>query len=258
MKQYSLIFSLVFFSSLSFAQDFAEAFLKVDFQKAAKESSIDLLRQNFRYEVYPFHIPARPTSSTKLSTAKAMSDLIKEYPSSWVSDYVSTEISVVSNGKTKTAAGTNETLNKAQQELLRIADLNTKAIINIKYRQENAATRKVDVHNLNYQIAVVPDTEAKYSGGRKALKQYLKKNVEERISNANLAKIKEGVVQFVINEKGQVEAVQLSEKTGVLEVDQLLIKAIETMPLWEPAKDGSEVPVKQQFKFAAGNPFGGC
>lgn len=258
MKQYSLIFSLLLFSSLSFAQDFADAFLKVDFQKAGEESSVDLLRQKFRYEVYPFHIPARPASSTKLRTAKAMSDLIKAYPSSWVSDYVSTEISVVSNGKTKTAAGTNEVLNRAQQELLAIADLNTKAIINIKYRQENAATRKIDVHTLNYQIAVVPDTEARYSGGIKALKQYLKKNVVERISNANLAKIKEGVVQFTINEKGQAEAIQLSEKTGVLEVDQLLIKAIETMPLWEPARDGKGVPVQQQFKFAAGDPFGGC
>lgn len=258
MKQYSLIVSLMLFSTLSFAQNFTEKFLKVKFEHVPEGPSMESIRQNFRYEVYPLHIPAHPSSKTKLAAAKSMSDLMKEYPSSWLSDYVSTEISVVSNGETKIAKGIDGTLTKAQRSLLKAADFDTKVIINIQYEQENAATRKIETHNLDYLLAVVPDTEASYSGGRKALKQYLKQNVLDRISDADLKVLNRGSIEFTINEKGQVEATQLIKKTGKPAVDQLLLKAIKTMPQWKPAKTGKGIPVKQQFEFEVGNPYGGC
>jgi TonB family protein len=107
-------------------------------------------------------------------------------------------------------------------------------------------------------IAVVPDTEASYFGGRKALNKYLKKNVLDRISDADLKELNQGSIKFTINEKGQVEATQLINKTGKPEVDQLLLKAIDTMPKWKPAKTGKGIPVKQQFEFEVGNLYGGC
>jgi TonB family protein len=258
MKQYSLIFSFVLFSTLSFSQNFAETFLQVKFENVPEGPSMESIRQNFRYDVYPLHIPAHSTSKTKLAAAKLMSDLMKEYPSSWLSDYVSTEISVVSNGETKIAKGIDGTLSKAQKLLLKAADFDTKIAINIKYEQENAATRKIETHNLDYLIAVVPDIEASYSGGREALKQYLKKNVLDRISDADLKELNRGSIEFTINKKGQVEATQLIKKTGKPAVDQLLLKAIDGMPQWEPAKTGKGIPVKQQFEFEVGNSYGGC
>jgi len=258
MKQYSLIFSFVLFSTLSYAQGFAETFLKVNFEIAAEEPSAELIRQYFRYEIYPLHIPARSKSRAKLSAAKSMSDLMNEYPSSWVSNYVSTEISVVSNGETKTAEGMDGTLTKGQRALLKAADLGTKVAINVKYKQENGATRKLDVHNLNSLIAVVPDREAVYPGAKGSLKKYLKKNVLDRISDADLKELKQGSIQFTINEKGQVEGSQLIDKTGKPEIDELLLKVIDTMPLWEPAKNAKGIPVKQQFKFLVGGAYGGC
>jgi hypothetical protein len=258
MKQYSLIFSLMLFSTLSFSQDFMETFLKVDFKEAFEKPSVESMRENFRYGVYPFHIRAHRRPSTELGAAKSMLDLIDEYPSSWVSDYVSTEVSVVSNGQTKTAIGANETLTKEQKELLEMAEINSKVAINIKYKQENGATRKMDVHTLNYLIMVMPETRASYPGGPDALDQYLKENVINRLSDADLKEMKEGIVEFTINEKGQVEGVGLMQNTGRTTADKLLLKVIYMMPQWEAAKDAKGMPVKQQFKFAAGNWFGGC
>jgi len=258
MKQYSLIFSFILFSTFSFSQDFTTTFLKVDFLEASKESSVELLRQYFRHEVYPLHSPAYPISKTKLSTAKLMSDLISEYPSSWVSNYVSTEILVVSNKKTKKVIGINGTLNRAQKNLLKEADLNTKVFINIKYKQENSATGKIEVNNLNFLIAVVPDREAIYIGGVETLQQYLKKNILDRISDAELKELKQGSIEFTINEKGNVGAIQLKEQTGNPSIDQLFFNVINSMPQWEPAKNSKGIPVKQQFKFVAGSVYDGC
>jgi len=186
-----------------------------------------------------------------------MSDLMKEYPSSWVSNYISTEIAVVSNGKIKKEKGNNATLTKSQRTLLKSADLNTKVSINVKYEQENSATREVEINNLNFFIAVVPDTEATYPNGWDALDEYLKKNAVDPISDTDLRTLKRGTIEFVINKKGQVEAVQILEKTGKPKVDQLLLKAIKTMPQWKPAKDAEGMPIEQKFKFVAGG-MDGC
>jgi TonB family protein len=258
MKQYSLIFSFMLFSSLSFSQNFTETFLKVDLTEAYKGPSAEMIRQKFRYEVYPSNIPAKPVSRKELSAAKSMLDLMKEYPTTWVSNYISTEILVVSNGKEKRAAGSDGTLNKAQRALLKIADFNTKVTINVKYKQENSATRKIEVSNLNYAIAVIPDTEAVYPGGAEALEDYLKKNAIDPISDADLRKLERGTVQFMINEKGQVEDVELVEKIGNPKVDQLLLQVIRKMPEWKPAKDENGRAVKQEFKFVVGGMNGGC
>lgn len=257
MKQYSLIFSFVLFSTLSFSQNFAETFLKVDFTNYERPSA-ELLRNYFRYEVYPVHTPAHPASRSSLSQAKLMSDLIKEYPSSWVSNYISTEISVQSNGKIKKAAGVDGTLSTEQRALLEIADVNTKVTIKVQYKQENSATRKIEINNLNYLIVVIPDIQAEYPGGTTALKQYLKTNVVDRISDADLKGLREGSVEFTIDEKGQVEALQQKETTGNPTVDQLLLKVIQEMPQWSPAKNAKGVSVKQRLEFAAGGIFGGC
>jgi TonB family protein len=256
MKQYSLIFSFMLFSSLSFSQDFTETFLQVDFATMSNEPSAESIRENLRYEVYLFNPYGAPISRTELSAAKSMVDLMKEYPSSWVSNYISTEVSVVSNGEEKTAKGSDGTLNEAQRALLKVADFNTKININVKYKQENSATRKIEENNLNYLISVIPDTEATYSAGRDALKDYLKKNAMDLIPDADLKDLKEGTVHFTINEKGQVEGVELIEGTGKSTVDQLLLNAIGKMPKWKPAKDAKGTAVKQQFSFSAGNRFG--
>lgn len=258
MKQYSLIFSLMLFSTLSFSQDFMETFLKIDFEKAFDKPSVESMREKIRYGVYPFHIRAHRASSTELSMANKMSNLIDEYPTSWVSNYVSTEVSVVSNGKAKTAIGVNETLTKEQKELLKMADINSKVTININYKQENGATRKMDVHTLNYLIMVMPETSATYPGGPDALDQYLKDNAINYLSDADLKEMKEGIIQFTINEKGKVEDVELIQKTGRPTADKLLLKVIHNMPQWEAAKNGKGRSVKQQFKFAAGNRYGNC
>ena len=256
MKQYSLIFSFLLFSTLSFSQSFTERFLQVDFEEASKGPSIEMIRQNFRFEVYPANVPAKPVSRKELSAAKSMLDLMSEYPSTWVSNYISTEIGVISNGKKKTAEGSDGTLNKEQRALLKIADFNTEVSINVKYKQENSATREIEVNNLNFLIGVIPDTEATYPGGEEALRAYLKKNVVDRISDADLRALDQGTVQFTINIKGQVEAVELTDKTDKSSIDQLLLKAIEAMPQWQPAKDTKGTTVKQQFKFSAGNRYG--
>ena len=110
-----------------------------------------------------------------------------------------------------------------QRAILKKADPNTKISIHVKYEQENAATRKIEASDLNYYIFVVPEVEALYIGGAVTLQEYLKKNVVDHISDADLKALERGIIQFTINEKGAVEGAEIKEQTTNKKVDELLL-----------------------------------
>jgi TonB family protein len=91
--------------------------------------------QNLNYEVRGKYI--HPVLKDDLSNVKSMSDIIPYYPASWISSYVSVEISAISDDITLTASGTNEILTDEQLSLINSAALGTEIVINIQYISEN-------------------------------------------------------------------------------------------------------------------------
>ena len=65
-------------------------------------------------------------------------------------------------------------------------------------------------------------------------------------------------MHFTINENGAVENAKIFESSGDAKTDELLLRLINNMPKWKPAKDIMGNPVKQDFEFLTGYLYEGC
>jgi len=214
------------------------------------------LSQDLSYEIHGRY--KRPVLKEKLTTAETLSDLVNGYPSSWirVNDYISTEITATNHGMVNKAMSVNETLSPEQKDLLATADLGTDVILEVAYRYKNSAIDQIDVRNMLVTQTVVPEMEAQYIGGKEQLKEYLKKNAIDKISEADTKAMKPVLVRFTIDENGEVINTEMHMSSEIDKVDKLMLKTIQKMPKWKPAQTSNGTLVKQDFEFSVGVP--GC
>jgi TonB family protein len=201
-------------------------------------------------------INANRISTEELSKAKTMRDINPGYPSaSWITAYVSSEVSVTGNGKNLKASGVNDILTPEQQKILKEAELGNDVAIDIKYKQVNTMTGNVENRTMHFSYSIVPETQAEFSGGYEKLKQHLKQNAINKIPG-KITKDIQAVVRFTVNEKGEIADARISKSSGDEKTDQMLVEAISKMPAWKPAATSKGKKVKQEFEFTVGN--GGC
>jgi TonB family protein len=210
--------------------------------------------QDISYEIHGSY--ERPVKKEKLTNAETLSDLVNGYPSSWVNDYISTEITATNNGMVNKAMSVNENLSQQQKDLLATADLGTDVILEVAYRYKNPAIDQIDVRNMLVTQTVIPEMEAQFIGGKEELKAYLKKNAIDKISEAEKKEMKPVLVRFTIDEKGEVTNTELANPSGTDKIDKLMLKTVQKMPNWKPAQTANGTLVKQDFEFSVGVP--GC
>ena len=205
----------------------------------------------------------RPVKKEKLQEARFVSDFVPGYPASWVSQYVSVEILVTSNGNTQKAVNENDLLSTAQKNLLNKAEPSSDIVIKVFYKHKNAVTGKMGINQMHILLTVVPEKEAEYIGGYAELKKYLKVNSINKMAEPSIfgrlptvAANQQAKVLFTINEQGEIINAKISQTSGSKRTDQLMLDAIHKMPKWKPAENAKGIKVKQEFEFIVGN--GGC
>lgn len=204
----------------------------------------------------PFEIKgayARPVKAEKLDMATNMADLIDGYPVSWIAEYVSTGISVVSGDKVNQGMGINDHLTPEQVSLLKSTDLGDEVVIDVAYKSKNFITKELDVRYMHYTATVVPEHEAEYPGGVESLKAYLKENAITKIPNESFKELQQVIIRFTIDEQGQTSNARLTTTSGDPKTDNLLLKTLNNMPKWKPAVDIKGTRVSQDFEFIIGN-----
>src|SRR6185369_14389969 len=97
---------------------------------------------------------------------------------------------------------------------LAMADLGTEVSVDVAYRYKNAAIDQVDVHLMNYTATLIPEIEAEYPGGKQVLDDYLKANVSDRISEAEVKQMAPALVTFTIDELGEVTNAKVDISSG--------------------------------------------
>lgn len=192
----------------------------------------------------------------KLSKALLLSDLYVGYPSSWIESYVSTKITASYNNKVISASGQNEQLTSEQKNILKNAALDTEISLEIVYKRKNPVTNKVEIHEIHYVAAVVPEVEA--TSLEENLVERLKEKITSKMAQIGVEKFQLGRLRFTINEAGKVENARIIHTSDDPAIDKLLLDVINKMPKWKPATDRAGIPVKQQFEFSAGFMRGGC
>lgn len=214
-------------------------------------SFLSVFPQGLSYEVHGKYLHA--IKKEKLHEAKSMGDIIPDYPASWITDYISAEILITSNGKATKATSANNILTTEQASILNTVEMGSDITIDIKYKSKNPVTNNVEIDSMYFSVTVVPDVEAEYSGGHQEMTQYLKEKAISKIPETNAKDLQQAVVRFTVNEKGEITNARISRTSGNQKIDGLLLEAINKMPKWKAAENSKGIKVKQEFEFSVGN-----
>lgn len=214
------------------------------------DSSFDLV-----YEVNRTY-PSLSITKEKLTEARTLIDINPYYKPSWVKEYISVEVMASHEGEIKKVKGKSNTFNQAQKDLINTADAGTDISVKIDYIPNNNLKQNPPKET-NFTFIVEPESEAAYSGGTQQLKQYLKKNIEDKISDDVFEIYRLTAVKFVVDEDGQIVDAEIfdgpyqtfrDEKT-----EELLLEAVCNMPDWTPAQYANGMKVKQEFVLTVGD-----
>lgn len=188
----------------------------------------------------------------KLDKINTLSDLDKRYPTSWVKEYVSVEISAYKNGTQTKASGISGVLNQAQKELIRLADRSSDITVSVMYLPENSLENNT-VKQYDFKVAIMPDKNAIYGEGAEQLNQYLQKNCIANIETGSFTGYDLTAVKFTVTEQGQISDIQVVLPSKEPKTDEMLVTAISKMPNWKPAEFSNGLKVKQSYVLTIGN-----
>ncbi|MEP7322576.1 MAG: energy transducer TonB [Saprospiraceae bacterium] len=176
-------------------------------------------------------------------------------------EYISIEISVSHDDNILTAQSTGELLTPEQKIILNTADLGSDISIKLKFRFRNAPEEKNAIGSKliegRYVVTLVPETEAEYPGGFNRIAEYLTESVINKIVEiTTVEKIRQVIVNFTIDENGQIVDAKISRSSNDTNIDKLILEATLKMQKWTPAENAQGIKVKQEFNIPFGN--SGC
>jgi TonB family protein len=208
------------------------------------------------FEVHGKYV--RSVKKGNLNTALFLKDIIEGYPSSWISEYISVEVSGLIDNKPVKAVGEDDTLTAKQLDLLHRVEVGTDVTVTVLYKYRNAVTGKPEENKLNTTLTVIPDVEAVYEGGFRGVINYIKAKAGNKISDKLPKKLQAAVVRFTVSEEGKISDVYVYKSSGDYRTDKLLLEAVSSMPEWKPAEYLNGKKVKQEFQLSFGRDHGGC
>ncbi|MBK8699430.1 MAG: energy transducer TonB [Saprospiraceae bacterium] len=197
-------------------------------------------------------LPFNSIPENKLDKINTLTDLDKRYPSSWVREYFSVEISAYKNGTQTKASGISDVLNQDQKELIRLADRSRDIAVSVKYLPENSLKNNT-VKQYDFKVTILPDKNAFYSEGEEQLLQYLQKNSIVNIKPGSFTGYDLTAIKFTITEKGDIADIQVTMPSKDTKIDEMLVTAISKMTGWKPAEFSNGLKVKQNFVLTIGN-----
>ena len=197
-------------------------------------------------------LPFISIQENKLDKINTLTDLDKRYPTSWVREYISVEISAFRNGIQTKVSGMSDVLNQEQKELIRLADRNTDIAVSVMYLPENSLKNNT-VKQYDFKGTIMPDKNAIYGEGTAQLLQYLQKNSIANIEAGSFTGYDLTAIEFTITEQGLVTDIQVVLPSKDTKIDEMLVAAISKMPSWKPAEFANGLKVKQNFVLTIGN-----
>jgi len=193
----------------------------------------------------------RHLTEDKIKLVNSVIDFVEYYPSNWIEEYTSVELSAVTEDETTSVIGANENLTSAQKDIINTAKVGTKIEVKILYKSKNAITSELMDETMNFTVTVVPEKEAFFIGGYDKMMDYLTDNNLDEATAKGLTNTQQASVLFTINKEGRTENIRLIQTSGHSKADELFIRLIDEMPSWQPAENKG-IKVKQEFLFTIG------
>ena len=199
-----------------------------------------------------FYIGSRFESIKKSDITKATSiyDFISEEDKKLIKKLHATELIIIINDKRTNIReySTKADLTKEQLQLLQSMDYSKHFVMKAIYENYDS-----EHHDFNPHYTVVPETQATYSEGNKALLQYLKENKSKDTRFIDEKKMQAVKVSFTITARGTMTNVTLDRTTGYPQLDLELKELIKTTSEnWIPAKNQVGENVDQELVLSFG------
>ncbi len=204
-----------------------------------------LFAQDLRFDIHPNY--KHGITRDKLLLANSIADVIDGYPKNWLKDLISVDISFKNNDKLKYISSSEE-FTPQQKSALKTADLGSEVQIHILYHKKNPVTEFLEVNIMDYSFKVIPDKLAFYEGGIKALREHLNAQIKGKFTTIDIKKIEVGIVDFTVNEAGEIVDVVLDNSTKDISLDAFIMDVIKKQGKWSPAMTKEGKPVKQSFR----------
>ncbi|MFN0035702.1 MAG: energy transducer TonB [Saprospiraceae bacterium] len=196
-------------------------------------------------------LPSISIQENRLDKINTLTDLDKRYPTSWVREYISVEISAYKNGIQTKASGISDVLNQEQKELIRLADRGSDIAVSVMYLPENSLKNNT-VKQYDFKVTIVPKN-AVFGEGAEQLLQYLQENCMVNIEAGSFTGYDLTAIKFTITEQGHISDIQVALPSKDTKIDEMLVAAISKMPSWKPAEFSNGIKVKQNFVLTIGN-----
>lgn len=208
------------------------------------------LHSDNAYTVRPLNGSAKnEIDQVTLLQASHLEDLIPNYPDKWIEEYRSVVITVMQNEDFVTVSGETDLLTASQRDLLQTAKPGALIEISLDYWALNIALGEKEPCTLHYTCAVVPTEQAIYPEGPQALTQLLRTQLLDAIAS-DIGWLTPSLLEFTVNAEGKVEDVRMIKSSGNAPLDRDLIRIVQDLPSWTPAKDQYGVRIQQRFEFA--------
>jgi hypothetical protein len=213
-----------------------------------------VLAQDLYYNVTAIY--QRAVVKTALASVAMVSEITDGFPVNWISRYKSVTLTA-DKRKPLTAPTRDGRLSGAQLRMLESIEIGQRLDVRVDYQYKDPVTGFLQDQRITYSVTVAPEVEAAFEGGRQQLLQYFGMGCVNRITASNL-KVRPARVRFVIDECGTPCNARVTVSTGNGWADDLLLRAVNRMPRWKPARDGKGRPVRQELELLVGDPNTGC
>ena len=189
----------------------------------------------------------KPILKEKLIAPERFDDLVDHYPHNWIDGYRSTSIKLEREGQIFTASGSNNLLSDQQKKLLTSAAIGDKINIEIQYYYKNSISEKNENRSIYSVYTVIADQEAKPFDKIEVVRSYFLNNSFKKFEDGSGDAFTGASILFTIDTQGKISKASITQSSGKIQADQLLLKALQSMPAWKPAQDRSGKKYAQQF-----------
>ena len=245
MKYVTQFFCLLVVLQIGIAQQTGTSFSK------DQSSEPVVADESLRFNVNRMLKPMSITPEMFLS-AQNLTDLYRHYKPTWVRTYHGVEITTQCNGEVVKSLGSSYELTSEQKDVMALADEGSEIEVRVNYIPENTL-KDNPMKEFVFKFTVDPDQEAEFPGGHQKLMQYIDAHAMTDFPDGLLNENDLAAVTFTIDEKGQINDVEVYESTKNKKIDNLLVDVIQNMPPWHPAQHGNGKPVAQKFVLTIGN-----
>lgn len=182
--------------------------------------------------------------------------LIIDYKASWVKEYLAVEVSTMKDGKLVTAKGGDHQLTTQQKDLLKTADPGADILVKVDYVPANNLVSN-EPKSLEFTVAVRPEKEATFSGGKTAMNKYFQDDLLSKIPDGTFKGYDVVAVKFTVSEEGEIQDVHLfGEAYRPFEnedMKSIILKSVSEMPCWNPARFDNGQTEAETYVFNIGN-----